>query len=58
MLPILPFFWKLTGIWLAVPLAQIITFGIGAVENEIVAKRKNRISDITRRINRSDFIDV
>ncbi len=39
LLLILPLFWKLTGVWLAVPLAQVMTFGIGLVEYKAAAKR-------------------
>lgn len=39
LLLILPPFCKLTGVWLAVPLAQIVTFAIGLAENGIAAKR-------------------
>ena len=39
----LPLFWKLTGVWLAVPLAQVLTFGIGLVEYRVAAKRASRV---------------
>lgn len=39
LLLILPQFLKLTGVWLAVPLAQTATFAVGLVESR-VAKQK------------------
>ncbi len=39
LLLILPLFWKPTGVWLAVPLAQVLTFGIGLVEYRLAAGR-------------------
>ena len=39
LLLILPLFWKLTGVWPAVPLAQVLTFGTGLVEYRIAAGR-------------------
>lgn len=39
LLLILPLFQKLTGVWLAVPMAQVLTFGIGLVEYGIAAKK-------------------
>ena len=40
LLLILPLFWKLTGVWLAVPLAQVLTFVIGLAEYRVAAKRE------------------
>lgn len=40
LLLILPLFWKITGVWLAVPLAQVLTFLIGLIEYRIAAKRE------------------
>lgn len=42
LLLVLPPFLKLTGVWLAVPLAQAVTFVIGIAEERIVAKRESR----------------
>ena len=38
LLLILPLFRKITGVWLAVPLAQVLTFLIGLIEYRIAAK--------------------
>ena len=43
LLLILPPVLKLTGVWLAVPLAQMMTFFIGLVESRVAAKRERKL---------------
>lgn len=41
LLLILPPLFKLTGVWLAVPLAQVVTFAVGLIESRLAAQRES-----------------